>query len=90
MVIFKIFIFLLYILIRNLLDDDWSGISQDAKNLIKKMLTYNAKDRISALEALNDKWIQANSSQNQLNVKVLSNLSSFHVKMFIFLESITF
>lgn len=65
-----------------LLDDDWSGISQDAKTLIKKMLTYNAKDRISALEALNDKWIQANASQNQLNVKVLSNLSSFHVKKY--------
>ena len=60
-------------------EDDWSGISNDAKTLIKKMLTYNAKDRISALDALNDKWIQANSSQNQLNVKVLSNLSSFHV-----------
>jgi len=61
-------------------DDDWSGISMDAKNLIKKMLTYNAKERISALEALNDKWIQANACQNTLNIKVLSNLSGFHVK----------
>ena len=43
------------------------------------MLTYNPKDRISAIDALNDKWIQANSSQNQLNVKFLSNLSGFHV-----------
>jgi calcium-dependent protein kinase len=61
-------------------DDDWSGISMDAKNLIKKMLTYNAKERISALEALNDKWIQANACQNTLNIKVLSNLSGFHAK----------
>ena len=60
-------------------DDDWSGISQDAKNLIKRMLTYNSKERMSALEALNDKWIQQNAIQSQLNVKCLSNLSSFHV-----------
>lgn len=64
-----------------ILDDDWSGISQDAKALIKKMLTYNSKERISALDALNDKWIQANSTQNQLNVKFLTNLSGFHVSI---------
>lgn len=61
-------------------DDDWSGVSNEAKNLIRKMLTYNPKERISALEALNDSWIQKNAPQNILNVKVLQNLSSFHAK----------
>ena len=43
------------------------------------MLTYNPKERISALEALNDPWIQKNAPPNQLNMKVLQNLSGFHV-----------
>ena len=34
----------------------WDGISEQAKNIIKKMLTYNYQERISAREALNDPW----------------------------------
>lgn len=60
-------------------EDDWSGISNEAKSLISKMLTYNPKERISANEALNDPWIQRNSTQNQVNMKALQNLQSFHV-----------
>jgi len=29
-------------------EDDWGEISQGAKSLINKMLTYNYKDRITA------------------------------------------
>ena len=36
---------------------EWAKISDDAKNLVKKMLTYDPADRISAREALNDKWL---------------------------------
>lgn len=37
--------------------EDWDKISEDAKGLIKKMLTYDPKKRISAETALKDSWI---------------------------------
>lgn len=58
-------------------EDDWGKISYDAKNLIRKMLTFNPADRISAREALNDKWIQNNTSGAPLNQKALKNLADF-------------
>lgn len=36
----------------NITDGIWPKISKDAKGLIKKMLTYNYTDRVSAREAL--------------------------------------
>lgn len=37
---------------------EWRGISKDATDLIKRMLTYNPNSRISAEEALNHAWIK--------------------------------
>lgn len=37
------------------LDEEWGNISTEAKDLIKKMLRRNPKNRISAKEALQDK-----------------------------------
>ena len=37
---------------------DWKNISETAIKLIKKMLTYNPKMRISAKEALNNAWFK--------------------------------
>ena len=34
----------------------WQVVSQDAKNLIKKMLTYKYQDRVTARAALEDSW----------------------------------
>lgn len=45
------------------------------------MLTFNPQDRISAREALNDKWIQNNTSGAPLNQKALKNLADFSVKL---------
>ncbi|EGR29125.1 hypothetical protein IMG5_162280 [Ichthyophthirius multifiliis] len=57
--------------------EDWNHISEDAKNLIRKMLTYDSKKRISALQALNDNWVQKNAPAIPVNNKTLQNLSNF-------------
>jgi len=63
------------------IEEDWAKISEDGKNLIRKMLTFNPADRISAREALNDKWIQANAISAPISQKALKNLSDFSVKL---------
>ena len=47
--------------------DIWVTISQDAKSLISKMLKYDYSDRISAREALDDKWFQNASQYNTVD-----------------------
>ena len=37
--------------------EEWEGVSEGAKDLIKKMLTVSIKDRVSAQEALSHPWI---------------------------------
>jgi len=61
-------------------EEDWAKISEDGKNLIRKMLTFNPADRISAREALNDKWIQANAISAPISQKALKNLSDFSTR----------
>lgn len=36
----------------------WKGISENAKDLIRKLLTKDPKKRINALEALNHSWFE--------------------------------
>jgi calcium-dependent protein kinase len=40
-------------------DSEWRDISQDAKDLLNKMLTYNANDRPTAEACLNHCWLKA-------------------------------
>ncbi len=62
------------------IEEDWGKISEDAKTLIKRMLTFNPADRINAREALNDKWIQNNAAQGSINQKTLKNLADFSTR----------
>ncbi len=57
------------------------SVSQDAKNLIKKLLTMNPAKRLSAEEALKDKWIAKHNelSNIPLTGRVLKNMKSFRV-----------
>eukprot|EP00441_Pelagodinium_beii_P018975 CAMPEP_0197659158 /NCGR_PEP_ID=MMETSP1338-20131121/46409_1 /TAXON_ID=43686 ORGANISM="Pelagodinium beii, Strain RCC1491" /NCGR_SAMPLE_ID=MMETSP1338 /ASSEMBLY_ACC=CAM_ASM_000754 /LENGTH=476 /DNA_ID=CAMNT_0043235939 /DNA_START=57 /DNA_END=1487 /DNA_ORIENTATION=+ len=41
--------------------DDWGNVTQDAKDLIKSMLTKNSQKRMSAAETLEHKWMSSNA-----------------------------
>ena len=42
-------------------------MSVDAKKLIKKLLTYNPRERPTAEEAINDPWLKHYAGQTKLN-----------------------
>ena len=48
------------------------------------MLTYSPAQRISAVDAFNDPWIQKNVESNPLNPKVLKNIIEFYVRRFFY------
>lgn len=62
-------------------DEDWEGVSNGAKNLIRKMLTLNPKKRITAQDALQDLWITNNQFEKPLNKNILDNLTNFQVRI---------
>lgn len=60
---------------------EFKHVSNTAKNLIKKMLTYNPKDRITIEETLADEWFKlVNNQETELNRNVLLNLKNFTTK----------
>ena len=61
----------------------WNKISDDAKNLVTKLLQVNPTQRISAKEALEDIWFQKNININKL--KEGQNMNNFN----IFIKNIT-
>ncbi len=67
----------------SMIGDAWEVVSKEAKELVKKMLTYDPAKRISAMEALKDPWIAKNTahSAGSAMAKVmpaLDNLKKFH------------
>lgn len=60
---------------------EFKFVSQKAKDLIKKMIKYNPKERISIEEALSDDWFKTvNVQETELNKNVLLNLKKFSTK----------
>lgn len=59
--------------------NDWSKISSSAKDLVKKMLHYEPKLRVSAKDAYNHAWF-TNQEKTELNTRVLKRLSNFQMK----------
>lgn len=59
---------------------DWKNISDDAKDLIRKMLQFNPKDRFTADQALNHVWVKK-TAPRATNVPLegahLDNLKNF-------------
>ena len=44
---------------------EWKSVTREAKVMIKRMLTYEPEERISAEQALNQEWIVHNSDQEE-------------------------
>mmetsp|Transcript_3698 Transcript_3698/g.6638 ORF Transcript_3698/g.6638 Transcript_3698/m.6638 type:complete len:486 (-) Transcript_3698:107-1564(-) len=60
--------------------EDWSQVSGDAKDLIKKLLEFKPADRYTAEQALNHVWIKdkaPHAKNMDLNTTSVSNLQKF-------------
>jgi calcium-dependent protein kinase len=71
---------------------EWKTISKEAVEMIRKMLTYNPSNRISADEALNHIWIKKKVNEPvdpKATISALNNLRHFRVS-FIFVTKIMF
>ena len=62
-------------------DEEWSVITDTAKDLVKKMLTYDPKKRISALEVLKHNWFnefkEKKINDKQIAKSALDNMKHF-------------
>ncbi|KAF8820428.1 calcium-dependent protein kinase CDPK2B [Cardiosporidium cionae] len=62
---------------------EWKRVSDDAKNLIRRLLRINPQERCSAEQALQHEWIHkminAKASPVALPTTLLSNLKGFHL-----------
>lgn len=63
---------------------DWKNISNEAKDLIKQMLTYDPAQRITADQALVHPWIKKKVNEKidpKTTVSALNNLRTFRVNI---------
>ncbi|KAK8935808.1 Calcium-dependent protein kinase 3 [Platanthera zijinensis] len=59
--------------------DPWPSISNSAKELVKKMLRQDPKERLTAIEVLNHPWIRVDgeASDKPIDITVLSRMKQF-------------
>ncbi|KAL9242908.1 hypothetical protein vseg_016865 [Gypsophila vaccaria] len=59
--------------------EPWPSISSSAKDLVKKMLRQDPKERLSALEALNHPWMREDGdvSDKPIDIAVLTRMKQF-------------
>ena len=64
-------------------DEDWDEVSEDAKDLVTKLLVTDPDERLSASDALKHKWL--NESRQRLSLKRLqgtsTRLKTFNARM---------
>jgi len=58
----------------------WSGISEEAKDLITKLLVRDASQRLDATSILNHPWIIKQNNEGQPNNREESNISSIDLE----------
>ena len=51
-------------------EPEWADVSIEAKDLVKKLLTYDPEKRISALDALNHPWIKRMATVEKINKEI--------------------
>ncbi|PIM98764.1 Ca2+/calmodulin-dependent protein kinase, EF-Hand protein superfamily [Handroanthus impetiginosus] len=63
----------------DLVSDPWPSISSSAKDLVKKMLQADPKDRLTASEVLNHPWMRedGDASDKPLDIAVLTRMKQF-------------
>ncbi|KAH9775286.1 calcium-dependent protein kinase 1 [Citrus sinensis] len=80
--------------------DPWPNISSSAKDIVKKMLHADPKERLSAAEVLNHPWmrVDGDASDKPLDIAVLTRMKQFRamnklkkvaLKVSIFFPSVT-
>ena len=51
-------------------EPEWADISNEAKDLVGKLLTYDPDKRISAIDALNHPWIKKMANVDKVNKEI--------------------
>jgi len=67
----------------NFPEEEWGGISADAKALITNMLQFDTKKRFSANQCLNSAWcldLNKKTLDTSLTKKALQNMKKFHAE----------
>jgi calcium-dependent protein kinase len=74
-------------------EEEWDNISDDAKDLISKMLEFNPTNRFSAAECLNHRWLTDLTKKNidsKFSIKCLNNMKKFHAERKLQQAALTF
>jgi calcium-dependent protein kinase len=74
-------------------EEEWDNISDDAKDLIAKMLEFNPANRFSASDCLYHKWLTDNTKKNidtKFSIKCLNNMKKFHAERKLQQAALTF
>ena len=74
-------------------EEEWDNISEEAKDLITKMLEFNPSTRFSASECLSHKWLTELTKKNldqKFSVKCLNNMKKFHAERKLQQAALTF
>lgn len=64
----------------NFPDEDWSGISDMAKDLIRQCLKVNPKERITAVEMLNHPWIVGTNNPHTNMPQVTHKIREYNAR----------
>lgn len=64
-------------------EEEWDNVTDEARDLIKKMLTFNPNERYSASDCLNHSWFKQNNNKKldkNFSIKCLNNMKKFHAE----------
>jgi calcium-dependent protein kinase len=74
-------------------EEEWDNISDEAKDLIGKMLTFSPADRYSASDCLTHPWLTEHNKRKvdvNFSIKCLNNMKKFHAERKIQQAALTY